>query len=218
MRLTRPHAVRPRLPPDERSVRLIPWTSRARSTRLPRKLPSPSASPLRAWKAAFATLDITHVECPLRRADPARAPTGRRRRRRASRSSLRPRRARSRQRRPPPIAQTGHPYRGPYRARAAPPPLSHAIERSRPLLACYHFRVKRAPPLRLGWQMRVAACPSGAVEPNVSRCRELLGSPGRVGAVTVGRVASTSLRSGPGPMTSVSAGSPAEGTDSGPTP
>jgi exonuclease III len=34
---------------------------------------------LRAWEAAFATLDIPHVDCTLRDADPARAPAGRRR-------------------------------------------------------------------------------------------------------------------------------------------
>jgi endonuclease/exonuclease/phosphatase family metal-dependent hydrolase len=38
-----------------------------------------TARSLRAWEAAFATLDLPHVDCTLRGADPARAPAGRRR-------------------------------------------------------------------------------------------------------------------------------------------
>jgi exonuclease III len=73
-------------------VRLITWNVARRVQTLPAQaaalaereadivaLQEVTARTLRAWETALAMLDIPHVECTLRRADPARAPAGRRR-------------------------------------------------------------------------------------------------------------------------------------------
>jgi exonuclease III len=77
---------------DPPSVRLITWNvarrvqalgaqAAALAERQPDIVALQEITPrtVRAWQAAFATLDIPHVECTLRRADPARAPAGPRR-------------------------------------------------------------------------------------------------------------------------------------------